>query len=251
MQRLTLIDSSRSGLGKAMLCAVIAAVILAPCAGASSDPVKSSSAGDFSVENIIGKVKQTYSKRCCFRCSFDQLTVNVSMDLKDRFHGEMYVKKPSSIAMDVNYPEKQKIVIQGRSYIVYFPNEGAATRGEIPPELNVDQFLGFFADIGSIDRDFSAQLAPKSFEENEKLYLVELINKNKPESMYRILVGIDRTDFTIRKAIIYDALGNYNRFDLFDIIFLPSIPESVFKVAPIPEDAFSEGAPRGKEDGRE
>jgi outer membrane lipoprotein-sorting protein len=236
MQRSTPIDSSRFRLHKALLCTVIAAILSAPFAVASSDPAKSASAGEFSVENIVGKVKQTYSKRCCFRCSFDQLTVNVSMDLKDRFRGEMFVKKPSSIAMDVNYPEKQKIVIQGRSYIVYFPGEGTATRGEIPPELNVDQFLGFFADIGSIDRNFSAQLAPKSFEENEKLYLIELTNKGKPDSMYRILVGVDRTDFTIRRAIIYDALGNYNRFDLLEITFLPSIPESVFNVAPITDE---------------
>jgi outer membrane lipoprotein-sorting protein len=38
--------------------------------------------------------------------------------------------------------------------------------------------------------------------------------------------------FTIRRAVIYDALGNYNRFDLSDIKFMDFLPDSRFQVAP-------------------
>ncbi len=52
-------------------------------------------------EQVVKKVQEVYSHHCCFRAKFDQLTVNTAMDLRDRFRGMMYVKKPGSISLDV------------------------------------------------------------------------------------------------------------------------------------------------------
>ncbi len=188
------------------------------------------------VEQVVQRIQQVYAGYCCFKATFDQLTVNVSMDLKDRFKGAMYVKKPGHIALDVDWPEKQKVVIKGRSYVVFFPEEKNAARGEIPPEINVEHFFGFFANIGNLDRNFGIQYPTKALDESENLLFLELTDKKKPTSTYRILLGADRDHYTIRRAIIYDALGNYNRFDLSNITFLNSIPDSQFKVAPGPAE---------------
>lgn len=185
-------------------------------------------------EKLIRKVQDVYADHCCFHANFDQLTVNVAMDMKDRFKGVMYVKRPGSIALDVESPEKQKVVIRGRQYEVYFPADGNATKGEIPPEINLDHFFSFFANVGKLNVDFNVQIPPRSFDKAEKLLFLELTDKKNPSSTYRILLGIDSERFTIRRAIIYDALGNYNRFDLSDITFVPSIPESRFQISPKP-----------------
>jgi outer membrane lipoprotein-sorting protein len=185
-----------------------------------------------SLEETIHKVQEVYSRQCCFRAAFNQLTVNVSMDLKDRFTGVMYVRKPGLISLDVQSPERQKVVIQGRSYTIYFPDEGNATRGEVPPEVNVEHFFGFFAGIGEMDRNFSIKFPARITDEDEKLIFLELTDKKNPQSTYQIMLGIDADSFTIRRALIYDALGNYNRFDLYDITFLKSIPNDTFEVEP-------------------
>jgi len=185
-------------------------------------------------EDVIKKVQDVYSHHCCFRAAFNQLTVNVSMDLKDRFEGVIQVKKPGMIALDVESPEKQKVVIKGKSYTVYFPQDGTASRGEIPPEMNVEHFFGFFANIGSIDRNFSIDFPAKSSDQAEKLIFLELTDRNNPRGTYRIVLGVDMDAFTIRRAIIYDALGNYNRFDLTGITFLNSLPDDLFEVGPVP-----------------
>jgi outer membrane lipoprotein-sorting protein len=156
------------------------------------------------------------------------------MDLKDRFEGVIQVKKPGMIALDVESPEKQKVVIKGKSYTVYFPQDGTASRGEIPPEMNVEHFFGFFANIGSIDRNFSIDFPAKSSDQAEKLIFLELTDRNNPRGTYRIVLGVDMDAFTIRRAIIYDALGNYNRFDLTGITFLNSLPDDLFEVGPVP-----------------
>ncbi|MFH1115312.1 MAG: outer membrane lipoprotein carrier protein LolA [Pseudomonadota bacterium] len=192
-----------------------------------------------SVQQTVRRIQEVYAGYCCFRAKFDQLTVNVSMDLKDRFKGTMYVRKPGHIALDVDWPEKHKIVIKGRSYTVFFPDDGNAARGEIPPEINVEHFFGFFANIGNLDRNFLIEFPPKDRDEAENLLFLELTDKNNPSSTYRILLGADRSLYTIRRAIIYDALGNYNRYDLSDITFLNSIPDAHFKVAPGPAEMIS------------
>jgi outer membrane lipoprotein-sorting protein len=183
-------------------------------------------------DELVKKIQKVYAQRCCFRAHFDQLTVNASMDMKDTFTGTMYVKKPGMISLDVQAPEKQNVVIKGRSYTVYFPEEGSAASGEIPPEMNVEHFFGFFANIGSMEKNFSVAVPQKSQDPGEKLLFLELTDLKNPRSMYNILLGIDMEEFTVRRAIIYDALGNYNRFDLSGITFLDSLPDSMFQVAP-------------------
>ncbi len=199
---------------------------------------------------LVRKVQDVYAHHCCFQANFDQLTVNVAMDMKDRFKGVMYVKKPGSIVLDVAAPERQKVVIRGRHYEVYFPNDGNAARGEVPPEISLDHFFGFFANVGKLDVNFSVQFPPRAFDETEKLFFLELSDKKNPTSTYRILLGIDSDRFTIRRAIIYDALGNYNRFDLTDIQFLKSIPDSRFQIAPKPgsliNPSITDSAPKAK-----
>ncbi|GEM_PF-566585 len=180
------------------------------------------------VEDVVRKVKAVYEEQCCFQATFDQLTVNVAMDMKDRFKGTMYVKKPGLIALEVDSPEEQKVVIRGRSYTVYFPADGTAVNGEVPPEINVGHFFGFFAKIGKMDRNFVASFPSRTVSEEENLVFLELTDRKNVRSTLRIVLGIDRTDFTIRRAVIYDALGNYNRFDLSGTTFLPSIPDSRF-----------------------
>jgi outer membrane lipoprotein-sorting protein len=187
-------------------------------------------------EEVIKKVQDVYSRHCCFRATFNQLTVNVSMDLNDRFEGIIQVKRPGMIALDVESPEKQKVVIKGKSYTVYFPQDGTASHGEVPPEMNVEHFFGFFANIGALDRNFSIAFPAKSQDEAEKLILLELTDRKNPAGTYRIILGVDKDLFTIRRAIIYDALGNYNRFDLTGIKFLDSLPDVLFEVGPIPLD---------------
>lgn len=185
-----------------------------------------------SLEETIRRVQEVYSRQCCFQAAFNQLTVNVAMDLKDRFQGMMFVRKPGLISLDVESPERQKVVIQGRTYTVYFPDEGSATRGEVPPDLNVDHFFGFFAGIGEMERNFSIRFPARVTDEAENLIYLELTDKKNPQSTYQIMLGVDVDSFTIRRALIYDALGNYNRFDLYDIRFLRSIPNETFEIDP-------------------
>ncbi|MFH0960400.1 MAG: hypothetical protein V1897_17035, partial [Pseudomonadota bacterium] len=56
----------------------------------------------------------------------------------------------------------------------------------------------------------------------------ELMNTSSSQTGFKIVLGVDKQKFTIKRAIIYDAIGNYNRFDLFNITFLKSIPDSRF-----------------------
>jgi outer membrane lipoprotein-sorting protein len=184
------------------------------------------------VKQVVENVRNVYSKHCCFRALFDQLTVNVSMDLKDKFQGIMYVKKPGHIMLDVQAPEKQQVLIEGRSYNVYFPSEGSISKGEIPPELNLEHFFGFFANIGRLDENFLINFPAKAMDTSERLIFLELTDKKNPSGTYNIMVGIDSDNYTVRRAIIYDALGNYNRFDLSAIKFLESIPDSQFQIMP-------------------
>lgn len=181
-------------------------------------------------EKVVEKVKAVYSGHCCFHATFDQLTVNVAMDLRDRFQGVMYVKKPGLIALDVKAPEKQKVVIQGRAYTVYFPGDRSAVRGDVPPEVNLDHFFGFFANIGEMERNFSISFPDKAQSEEEGLIFLELQDKKNPKGTLRIVLGVDSKSYLVRRAIIYDALGNYNRFHLSDITLVDSIPDSQFRI---------------------
>lgn len=183
------------------------------------------------LDEVVKRVQEVYSRHCCFKAAFDQLTVNVAMDLQDRFQGVMYVRRPGWISLEVESPERQKVVIKGRSYVVMFMEDGNVVRGEVPPEINLEHFFGFFANIGDIERNFTVRFPTKVMDKDDKLIFIELGDKKDPRTTFRILLGIDSEFFTIRRAIIYDALGNYNRFDLFSMTFLETIPDRTFEIA--------------------
>jgi outer membrane lipoprotein-sorting protein len=184
------------------------------------------------VDELVKSIQEVYSQQCCFRAAFDQVTVNVAMDMRDHFSGAMYVKKPDLIALDVEQPEKQQVVLRGRSYAVYFPSDGTAVRGEVPPEMNVEHFFGFLANIGGLDKTFSIAYPEKPMDAKENLYFLQLTDRNNPASTYRLVIGIDMHTSVIRRAIIYDALGNYNRFELSEIMFRTALPDSRFRLGP-------------------
>jgi outer membrane lipoprotein-sorting protein len=190
------------------------------------------------LQAVVKKVQSVYSRHCCFKAKFDQLTVNTAMDMKDRFLGTMYVKKPGMISLIVKSPEPQRVVIQGRQYSVFFPADGNASSGEIPQELNVEQFFGFFANIGEIQKNFSVSAPARNEEHDESLIFLELADLKHPNSTYTILLGIDKKEYTVRRAVIYDALANYNRFDLSEITFVDSLPESTFQLLPESKQGF-------------
>lgn len=197
------------------------------------------SSGDFAAARdvpdlgeVVHRVQEVYARQCCFKAAFNQLMVNVAMDLKDRFEGDLYVRTPNLISLVVRAPERQKVVIQGRTYTVYFPDEENVTRGEIPPEMNIEHFFGFFASIGEMERNFEIRFAPRAADEGENLIFLELTDKKNQQSTYQIMLGVDADSYTVRRAIIYDALGNYNRFDLHDIEFLKAVPRGTFDTNP-------------------
>ncbi len=124
------------------------------------------------------------------------------------------------------------MVLRGRSYAVYFPSDGTAVRGEVPPEMNVEHFFGFLANISGLDKTFSIAYPEKAMDAKENLYFLQLTDRNNPTNTYRIVVGIDMQTSVIRRAIIYDALGNYNRFELSEIMFRTALPDSLFRLGP-------------------
>ena len=132
------------------------------------------------IDEIVKRVQNVYAQQCCFVARFDQLTVNVAMDMKDRFEGNMYVKTPDLISLEVVSPERQQVVIRGRSYSVYCPDDGNAARGEIPPEMNVEHFFGFLANVGDLTRNFLISYPARSSDPGERLILSRIDRPEEP-----------------------------------------------------------------------
>ncbi|MGD9818379.1 MAG: outer membrane lipoprotein carrier protein LolA, partial [Desulfomonilaceae bacterium] len=88
-----------------------------------------------------------------------------------------------------------------------------------------------FTNIGTIDKNFTFKFPQRSKDFDGNLIFLELVSTKAVSGSYKITLGIDSKNFTINRAIIYDALGNYNRFDLTEIKFLPSFPESIFEIS--------------------
>lgn len=223
-------------------CFAVAAVLagltaaVATCLSAEAD----TGSGFKSPQEVVERVKAVYADECCFTADFNQVTVNVAMDIRDKFKGIIYVRKPRFIALEVSEPERQRVVLRGNQYAVVFPDDKHAARGVIPPEMNVESFFGFFADIEYMDKNFAISFPERVTSRDKNLVFLRLEDPDSLRSTYRIIVGIDVDSFIVKRAIIYDALGNYNRFDLSDVTFVDDIPAERFKIdvpsaAPVPD----------------
>lgn len=153
----------------------------------------------FSQENnkkaleILDKMSNLYKSMISFSSTFEYSMVNLDEDIEDSFQGKIIIKE-----------KKYLLKIEGQEII----NDGETVWTYIP-ELNEVNISTFEPDDQEISLNNVFDLYKEGFEynylsEDNKYHKIELYPEDESKSYYKILILIDKVDFSMYNFSVFD-----------------------------------------------
>lgn len=184
--------------------------------------ISSQTATAASTEEIMGRLQTTYSGIEDFTVIFTQRSSIKGLGEKV-FEGKLYVKKPKMIRWDYSRPAKQNIYINGKTAILYLPDQKQAIKQDLSKHPDAEPALGLLSNIekwqdiftikseGPTGNGFQMNLTPKN------MFTVE-----------KVLVEIDKESFLISKLTLFENGGNKVSFNFSNINTNSGLKDKLF-----------------------
>jgi outer membrane lipoprotein carrier protein len=164
------------------------------------------------VDQIVANMQQVYDTVNDFSADFRQEYTNMTLGETDVSTGELHFLKPGMMRWDYLSPIRF-FIIDGSALWIYEPS-GSNEQGngqyytQDLDDSDLPTALRFLMGQGSFAQDFEISL----IESNAAGYTLELVPR-QDESQYRKLqFVIDATTWRVNETVIFDPVGNTNRF---------------------------------------
>jgi outer membrane lipoprotein carrier protein len=156
--------------------------------------------------------------------------------------GTLYLKRPGKLRWEYTAPTPQEIVSDGRRLWVYTPALRQVNVSGAPEAL-AGPAGSFLQGLGQVREQFQARfLNPAQPTDADGRVVLDLTPRTPQPLLARLVVALDPGSWLVRKAVLYDELGNTVtvRFDaptvnagLADALFVFTPPPGV-TVVPAP-----------------
>ncbi len=162
-------------------------------------------------EEVMGRLQSTYSSIQDFTVSFTQRSSIKGFGEKV-FEGKLYIKKPKMIRWDYFKPAKQNIFINGKTAILYIPDQKQAIKQNLSNHPDAEPALGLLSNIETWQNIFII----KGEDPTGDGFRINLTPKNML-TVEKVLVEIDKETFLINKLTIFEKAGNKVSFNFSNI----------------------------------
>ncbi|MBI5194336.1 MAG: outer membrane lipoprotein carrier protein LolA [Nitrospirae bacterium] len=191
---------------------------------------------------VISKLQSTYSSIKDFTISFTQRSSIKGFGEKV-FEGKLYIKKPKMIRWDYSRPAKQNIYINGKTAILYIPDQKQAIKQDLSRNPDAEPALGLLSNIEKWQDIFTINVAPSPAVgegatfippplpgggkgEGDRIRMV-LTPKNMA-TVEKVLVEIDKESYLINKLTIFEKAGNKVSFNFSNIKTNNNLKDKLF-----------------------
>ncbi len=164
-------------------------------------PVVKGGQGGVFPDKIMSRLQSTYNNINDFTISFTQRSSIKGFGEKV-FEGKLYIKKPKMIRWDYSRPLKQNIYINGKTAILYIPDQKQAIKQDLSRHPDAEPALGLLSNIGKWQDTFIIKSDDASGE-NVRLVLTP---KNMA-TVEKVVVEIDTESYLINNLTIFEKSG--------------------------------------------
>lgn len=197
---------------------------------ALSAPVSLSSASD--VEELIGKVQESFDRTRAMTATFTQETINKGFGKTMVSYGVMAIVKPLKMRWDYKKPEGIILVADGENLWYFDPEDNVAYFDSLSGYLHPRSPALFLAGDEPLLSIFNIELANAGKSDKLGLVSFKLIPKEPQLGVKAILLRVDDRTYEIREIMMVDYLGNKNRLTFTDVNRAASPDLSIFKFEP-------------------
>jgi outer membrane lipoprotein carrier protein len=161
-----------------------------------------------SLEEAVSSLEAAHRRVQDLRASFQQAAFNRAMNQTVEARGTLYLKKPGRLRWEYVTPTPQELVSDGKTLWVYTP-ELKQVNVASAPEALAGPAGSFLHGLGQVREHFQARfLNPAQPTDTDGNVVLDLAPRQPQPLMARLILSVDPRSWLVRKAVIYDELGN-------------------------------------------
>lgn len=186
---------------------------------------------------LVDRVQRYYRKAKDFSASFDQLYTYVAFGRTQEATGKVEVKRPGLLRWETNKPEHTIIVLDGKDYWQYSPEDKQVT---VKRDFSSNQLSSAFTFLwgkGDLNKEFSARAVPRPADVPDLPDgdAVELSPREPQPSVHKLLFIVGK-DGQVLASLVTDGQDNLNRLVFKGVKLNGHLKDDLFKFVP-PEGA--------------
>lgn len=199
--------------------------ILIPGPAASAAPA---------LDEAVRDLEATYRQVTDLRATFEQAALNRTLGQTLEARGTLYLKKPGKLRWEYATPTPQEIVSDGTRLWVYTPELKQVNVTDAPQAL-AGPAGSFLHGLGQVREHFQARfLNPAQPTDLDGLVVLDLTPKEPQPLLARLILSVDPKSWLVRKAVLYDAMGNTVTVRFLEVAVNPGLADTLFTFVPPP-----------------
>jgi outer membrane lipoprotein carrier protein len=185
-----------------------------------------------SLEEAVQRLEATYKGIRDLKATFEQAAFNRTLNQTLPARGTLYLKKPGKLRWEYSTPAPQQIVSDGKQLWVYTPELKQVNVTGAPQAL-AGPAGSFLQGLGQVREHFQVRfLNPAQPTDPDGLVVLDLTPKQPQPTMARLVLSVDPRSHLVRKAVVYDELGNTVTVRFLEVAVNPGLADTLFVFVP-------------------
>jgi outer membrane lipoprotein carrier protein len=178
------------------------------------------------VQKIVQKVQERYDNTRDFSAKVTQEMTIASLGRTTSAQGTVAFKKPGKMRWELDHDAPQVIVADGNTLWLYQPKEHQVIKAPFDAAFRSSTPISFLTGVGRIAQDFDVSLDGTSAD--GKLVYLMLVPRRDSTTVGKLRLTVASDSGEIRRAEIFDPLGNVSRLQFTDIRRNQDLPDKDF-----------------------
>lgn len=211
-----------AGVGRLLVALALSAFIPGP---ASAVPA---------LDEAVQSLEAAYRQIADLKARFQQAAFNRTLSQTLEAKGTLYLKKPGKLRWEYTTPTPQEIVSDGKRLWVYTPELKQVNVSDAPEAL-AGPAGSFLQGLGEVREHFQARfLNPAQPSDPEGNVVLDLTPKQPRPLLSRLILTVDPKSWLVRKAVVYDELGNTVTVRFVELLVNSGLADTLFVFVPPP-----------------
>ena len=177
--------------------------------------------------SLIARIQRFYDNTEDLTANFIQQYTRVAISRTSESRGVVTIRKPGMMRWDYSQPEKKSFIADGKTLVIYEPEEEQAIIDRNFRSSQLNSSMGFLWGNGKLADSFKV-LSSKKEGSNTVLTL-----KPKADATYtKLTLTVETKSGQVLESKLFETAGNTNHFKFRDIKTNTKVPTSRFKFVP-------------------
>lgn len=186
------------------------------------------------LDEAVAGIEAAYRRLADLRAPFVQTAHNRALNQTVEARGTLYLKRPGRLRWEYQTPTPQEVVADGTRLWIYTP-ELQQVNVAPAPEALAGPAGSFLQGLGQVREHFHPRfLNPAQPTDAEGLVVLDLAPRQPRPLLARLIVSVDPRTWLVRKAVVYDELGNTVAVRFGEPVVNAGLPDRLFTFVPPP-----------------